>query len=488
MRGTKQGHFRDDSIGGRVTEGGPRLQVDEAGFGRINGQVLDLQPAPRQALRCLFRFGREQPLALSALAACMRRPLREDGEEDSGAPPSYVNLRRSGIGNHDFAEQAVKRIFSALRKLLLEPKDYVKTFGAGSGEPRHYQLFPAGDAPRGMQSRTLVAAVRTDPSLAPARDPARHERIRVEANPIAIAVDSTRHRIYVVNHWGNSVSVIQGTERPRVTHTIPGVGEFPFGIAFDAERDSLYVADRSGCLRVIHLKTGRVGSPLIIGGSLRYLALDSATNRLLVTDFKRSLLWAVDREKELLLGSVAMEARPYGVALNDRTGRAYVTNDHSSKLTVLREARRNEVPLELVDTIQLNVRPFLLAVDKSSNRIFVTHDLRAHDARDIVSTIDGETNRVVHTASVHSRGYGLAVDPERGLVYVAHHFVGGVTAIESSTGKAVFTLPAGAGPTGVAVDADSGRVYVANYLDSTVSVLTPGSEPPTEHTRGTESV
>ena len=56
--------------------------------------------------------------------------------------------------------------------------------------------------------------------------------VKVGNNPYGVAVDPTTHRVYVVNVFDNTISVIDGTTDTVLLKAIP-VGKFPIGVAVD---------------------------------------------------------------------------------------------------------------------------------------------------------------------------------------------------------------------------------------------------------------
>jgi len=66
--------------------------------------------------------------------------------------------------------------------------------------------------------------------------------ITVGSQPYGIAVNATTNTVYVTNHYGNSVSVINGATG-AVTSTIAAGFSGPYGVAVDATRNTVYVVN-----------------------------------------------------------------------------------------------------------------------------------------------------------------------------------------------------------------------------------------------------
>ena len=73
--------------------------------------------------------------------------------------------------------------------------------------------------------------------------------VRVGAAPDAVAVDPVRHRVYVANYGGSSVTVIDGVGN-RVIATL-ALGGHPLFVASDPIRGTAYVSNAGGTVSVI---------------------------------------------------------------------------------------------------------------------------------------------------------------------------------------------------------------------------------------------
>ena len=97
------------------------------------------------------------------------------------------------------------------------------------GTPRVTSTFGVGAGPM--------------PDVAP--DPSTHrtvvKTIAVGAHPVAATVDSDAHTVYVTNHGGDSVSVIDSETR-AVTDTVP-VGHGPQTVAADPSTHTAWVVN-----------------------------------------------------------------------------------------------------------------------------------------------------------------------------------------------------------------------------------------------------
>lgn len=114
-----------------------------------------------------------------------------------------------------------------------------------------------------------------------------------------------------------------------------------------------------------------------------------------------------------------------------------------------------------------------VAVDPARGLLYV-----AGRGSGAVWVYDEATLTLQHTIAVPNQPYNLAVGPT-GLVYVSQYtgnnLAGTVSVIDPTTDAVVATLPTGNSPVGVAVSNDGSRLYVANLSSSFLSVFDLGT-------------
>src|SRR3954453_12530627 len=88
-----------------------------------------------------------------------------------------------------------------------------------------------------------------------------------------------------------------------------------------------------------------------------------------------------------------------------------------------------------------------------------------------IGTANAQKYSVISTIPVGSSPFGVAVDPNYGLVYVANAGSNTVSVIDPTTNTVVATIPVGNGPFGVAINPFYGWVYMNNVHSDTVSVI-----------------
>ena len=207
---------------------------------------------------------------------------------------------------------------------------------------------------------------------------------------------------------------------------------------------------------------------------------------------------------------VRVGAHPYGVAVDEARGLAYVSSYGEHRIDVV-DVRRREV----VDAIGGVRAPTRLALDARRGRLYVGNADRSTDARHEMAVIDTRrrivlgavavdansrpavdeasgavyaasfaTGRVVRFApgaaltpraavETATTPHGLGVDPRRRLLYAPNLQAGTVTVLDAATLAVRATLSVPGVPLGVDVDARSGRAWISLRDASALAVIEP---------------
>lgn len=287
--------------------------------------------------------------------------------------------------------------------------------------------------------------------------------IPVGNQPIYLAVDETRNRIYVTNQADDTVSVIDGTT-DTVVHTVK-VGRSPNGIALNSKTNTIYVANlNGGTLSIIDGST-LTTSNLRLGLSPAKVAVNPSTNRVYVTlETRNGFLKVVDGKERKVEASIPLPPYPLGVAVDVHSNRVYVADFlcECGQISVV-DGATNAV----MNTIEVPGATLLegVAGDWKHNRAY------ASDENNGFYVIDTTTGAVL--GEVRDRHYpnevaaipgtNLAVEPDTGSNQAVF--------IDAATMAVRKRVRVGSFPTGIAVNPATKRVYVVNRHSNSVSVL-----------------
>jgi len=278
--------------------------------------------------------------------------------------------------------------------------------------------------------------------------------------PIAVAVDPSANRLYVLTFWGPArdrteagLAILDASSQASLA-TVPGLGWNPGGLAVDPAAHRAYVLDGfSGELSTIDTTRNQRlhGAPSGINQA-GALALNAASGRLYAIGALPDVVGVLDAGTAKLLARVSRPDILGGIDVNPNTNRVYVATSTGGHLAVIDGAANTlvaDVPLHAVGT----AGP---AIDLTTNRVFV-------GAWDRVAVVDGASNAVVSSSDpLGQRLKALAFDG--GLQHLYATFGSNQLAILDTTGDGPPTLITsvslpGAGGS-LAVNPSSHQVYV----------------------------
>ena len=294
------------------------------------------------------------------------------------------------------------------------------------------------------------------------------QRVPMGLDPLAIALDTVRHRAYVTLAEGLLVTL--DLEDPRVLCTVP-VGTSPGVLAVNEATGAVYVANQ-GEGTVSQVQGAGCGpvQTIAVGAEVSGLAADEAANLLYASDAHAGAVVAVDVESRREVGRVNVGDYPEALALDQERGVLLVASAGDGTLLVV-----DLDGLNVLDTVQISQGPLLdLSVDRAGGRIYVLH-LGAPPRRQ-VTVVDVETREVMASLSggwEHPLldAYEMALDEARGVVYLVDRQQ--LLAVEAGTLGLISATPVDAlvDCSGMAVDEQSGNIYVVDSLRGDLLIL-----------------
>lgn len=248
--------------------------------------------------------------------------------------------------------------------------------------------------------------------------------IDVNTFPIGIAVNPSTNKVYVVNEYSNTVSVID-TNTDTVKSTI-NLGNFPYGIDINPLNNRIYITNRGS------------NSVSVLDGSV-----------------------------DTKLHDITVGKSPVGIAVNPSANWIYVTNLDDGTMSVI-----DGITNDVIKTVSVGKTPYGIVVNPLSNQIYVTDIIT-----NTVTVIDGETNEISAKIPVGKKPTGLAIDipdkkGENNRLYVANYDSDSVSVIDTVTNDVTNNITSvGDSPVGMAVNSISNKLYVSNIASNTVAVI-----------------
>lgn len=289
-----------------------------------------------------------------------------------------------------------------------------------------------------------------------------------------IAVDATRHRVYVTNPDDNSVTIIDATTN-TVVATVP-VGAQPQGIAVDPDTGLVYVANtgvkRAGSVTILDAASGAVRGTVAVGGSAIHVAVDRNTHVGYVTvDASPWTVVAVNGGTRAIVGQpveLSLLFAASGIAV-DPGSRVYVSFATSKAVAVIDASGGASALRESTRWLAVGLTPRAVAVDPATRAVYV-----ADSSSDQV-LIWNSNGTQAKTIDVLHKPTALYLDAGTSRAYVADTSSNSLSVINTSNQTLVGHWPLATVPTGVAYDPVGQRIYAANFLTDTISVVNPAT-------------
>jgi len=204
-----------------------------------------------------------------------------------------------------------------------------------------------------------------------------------------LVLDKPNHRLYVPGlAFAGSVLFVVDTEAFSLEKTLPGLGAVATGIALDAAKGQVYIADFTGNITTIDTATLEIVNTWDSGADQPLnLALDPAGARLFATDQGMEMVTGMQQQlipdfqsrgpgnrvivrtpdDGSVLGEFPTGNGPIAILPDWARQRLYVTNREAGTLTVF-----NSEDYSLLDTIELPVHPNSLALDAERDVLYVS--------------------------------------------------------------------------------------------------------------------
>jgi YVTN family beta-propeller protein len=274
--------------------------------------------------------------------------------------------------------------------------------------------------------------------------------------PTGISVDPSSARTWVTNlHSG--VSLLENTAQVGF---VPRDYE-PYGVAFNPVNGYAYVSDLDSKVQIINgdqlVTTLRVTDPVTGKGAgwLRAIVVDSQTGLVYVASWDYGKLYVIDGVN--VVNSVQLGWGPLNMALDEVRGLLYVAHSEPNaqyphNISVVDLEKLTVSFVASAPTVRTNSHG--VAVDARSGYAYVTNP----EAK-TVTILQGTT--ILDNVAVGERPWGVGVNPRDGYVYVTNRGSNDVSVIQRSA--VIATIPVqGVQPFAVGVDTTNNDVYIAN--------------------------
>jgi YVTN family beta-propeller protein len=247
----------------------------------------------------------------------------------------------------------------------------------------------------------------------------------------------------------NNLRAQSGTEPHG--RTIP-----PRALAFNPTTHRLYAVDQDAN-RVIVVDSKGARSSIAVGRGPNCIVVDASLNRIYVVNAGNGNVSVIDGATDRVIKTLPTDSRPYAIGVDAVLHRAYVTNTFSSKITVIDGATNSvqQLPGGSKDYVETDAR--------RRRAFFISYE-------DPALTMLDAANAIHHEDLGLSHAWGLAVDEQRGIVYVTEIGKDTLIAYHEEDGR-TDKVSTGAMPDAVAIDETANKIYVANYVGDSVTII-----------------
>jgi YVTN family beta-propeller protein len=251
--------------------------------------------------------------------------------------------------------------------------------------------------------------------------------------------------------------IFSGWSSPAQTDGEPhGRTIHPHALGFNSATHRLYAIDQAAG-RVLVVKRDGAQSSVSVGKQPNAIAIDPSLNRIYVVNAGSGNVSVIDGSSNRVVATLPTDTRPYAIGIDISLHRAYVTNTFSNKITVIDGATNR------AEQLAAGSKDFVETDAHRHRAFFISYEDPA------LTMLDSENH--IHRENLGlSHPWGLAVDEERGIVYVTEIGKDTLIAYHEDSGR-TDRVSTGSMPDAVAIDEATNRIYVANYAGDSITVI-----------------
>jgi YVTN family beta-propeller protein len=282
------------------------------------------------------------------------------------------------------------------------------------------------------------------------------QNVATGQQPMAVAVNETTNKAYIVNHNSRTVTVLDGKTHSEIATIQTGSG--PEAIAVNAVTNRVYTANSGdNSVSVIDGATNTVIATVRTGSNCNNLAVNATTNKIYVTNNFGHSVTVIDGVANSAT-AIRVGQGPRGIVVNPVTNKIYTANYGSKDSTEIDGATN------AATSIPTGQHPWVIAADTRGNKIYVVNEDSAS-----VSIIDGATH-AVRNVPVGDTPFAVAVNPTRNTAYVLTYANRTMAIIDGRTG-ATETVMLPTNPSAIAFNGKTNQIFIANQTAGSVMVL-----------------
>ncbi|MBI4522602.1 MAG: beta-propeller fold lactonase family protein [Deltaproteobacteria bacterium] len=265
--------------------------------------------------------------------------------------------------------------------------------------------------------------------------------IEVGVRPKGIVVSPDSSRAFIVNSGSHSLTILDLRDQ-KILHTANlEIGANPSDVAIHPEGRTLYIANTAlNSVSVVDSASFQTIDLIPVGQRPASLALDPGGTTLLVANSGDNTVSVIDTRRNRISTTVPVEFQPVWVAVDSSGTRALVAHLRSLRLVMI---SLSSLQVER----KVNVGIAAAAVpDGNSPRVFI-----ALPTQNRLSYFDLNIDGEIGSVTVGREPSSLALDRDRGKVYVVDRGSDSITVVERDTRRKRTEIPTGKRPYDIAI-------------------------------------
>lgn len=185
-----------------------------------------------------------------------------------------------------------------------------------------------------------------------------------------MVLDKQHHRLYVTAVVEKGIVWVIDTEKRQLINTLTDMGEYPTGLAVDAEKNRLYVVNGKNGLIVVDTQTDKIVSRFNVEPEKKHfflnIALDSKNNRAFLTDPDLPKVLGVDIRTGKVLHHIDV-TNSLAVLYNEKRNEIYVTHRNGKLISII-----DSQTYKVKNSIATTAMPNSLALSTDGNVLYAS--------------------------------------------------------------------------------------------------------------------
>ncbi|WP_260862371.1 YncE family protein [Citrobacter sp. Marseille-Q6884] len=185
-----------------------------------------------------------------------------------------------------------------------------------------------------------------------------------------MVLDKQHHRLYVSGVAEKGIVWVVDTQKREKIATLENMGEYPTGMALDAEKGRLYVVNGRNELITLDTTHHKIISRFSVEPTKKHfflnIALDSKNNRAFLTDPDLADVLVVDINTGKVIAPIKV-INSLAVIYNEKRQEVYITHRNAKRISIV-----DSKTYQVKQSIETHALPNSLALSADANTLYVS--------------------------------------------------------------------------------------------------------------------